>query len=56
MVVAIIDIAVGPRGGFGGPGGGFLNNDRSSGLPLLLLLLNPPPGPPKPRPRPPGPR
>ena len=54
MVVSIIDIAVGPGDGFGGPGGGFLNNS-SSGLPLLLLPLKPPPGPPKPLPGPPGP-
>ena len=52
MVVAIIDIAVGPGGGFGGPGGGFGNN-RSSGKPLLLeKTKKTPPGPPKP---PPGP-
>ena len=38
VVVAIIDIAVGPGGGFGGPGGGFSGN-RSSGKPLLLLKL-----------------
>ena len=47
VVVAIIDIAVGPGGGFGGPG--FCLN---SGLPLLLFLPKPPPGQPKP---PPGP-
>ena len=35
MVVAIIDVGVGPGGGFGGPGGGF-SDSRSSGLPLLL--------------------
>ena len=52
VVVAIIDIAVGPGGGFRGPGGGFSKN-RSSGKPLLLQKLKkPPPGPPKP---PPGP-
>ena len=53
MVVAIVDIAVGPGGGFAGPGGGFSVN-RSSGKPLLLLRLKkPPPGPPKPPPGPP---
>ena len=35
VVVAIIDIAVGPGGGFGGPGGGVGKN-RTSGTPLLL--------------------
>ncbi len=48
----------GPGGlgnGFGGPGDRLLNNDRRSGLPLLLFLSKPPPGPPKPLSGPPGP-
>ena len=39
-----------PGVGLGGPGGGFLNLNSSSGLPLLLLPLKPPPGPPEPTP------
>ena len=56
MVVAIIDIAVGPGGGFGGPVGGFFSFCSSSGLPPLLLLLKPPPGAPKPPPGAPKPK
>ena len=45
----------GPGGGFGGPKGG-LNDNRSSGKPLLLLRFKQPPqGPPKPPPGPPKP-
>ena len=45
MVVVIIDIAVGPGGGFGGPGGGFgtpgggFDDNRSSGKATTATMI-----------------
>ena len=48
----IFEIGWGPGCGVGGPGGGFLNVNRSGGVPPLLFPLKPPPGPPTAQPGP----